>query len=227
MRTFRGLAAGAALLIILVGFVAVAVHSGTDGRAIATAATPAPWDVEWNVEVPELIAGTTARVSAEAILTEPSIVTAGPLHDPIYNLAITGSDPALELTSAADVLPEDVSDGAEWELRAQQRGEATIEISLTYKQSWCFPCDTHFITETTIRQVTVLPLPGDVDCNVRANSIDAALILQLVAAIVDELTCQDAADVNDDGSVNAVDATLILQYAAGLLDGLTPVHRPS
>ncbi len=223
MRSFRWLAAGAALLGVLVGFVALALYPGTySGRAIAISPTPSRWSVEWNVELPEQsIAGSTVRVYAEAILTDPWNITGGSLHDPSYGLAVTGSDPALELRSAANVAPASVPDGAEWELRALRRGEATIEISLTYKQSWCYPCDTHFVTESTTRVVTVKPLPGDVDCNVVANSIDALLVLQLVAALLAELPCEDVGDVNQDGSVNALDATLILQYAAGLLDSLS------
>ncbi len=224
MRSFRWLAVGAALLAVLVGFAALALYPGTySGRAIAISATPVRPDVEWDIELPEQsIAGSTVRVYAEAILTGPSDGVG--LHDLLYSLAVTGSDPPLELTSAANVALADrydVSGVVEWELRALRHGEATVEISLTYEQSWCYPCGTNVITESTTRVVTVKPLPGDVDCNAAANSIDAALVLQLVAALLAELPCEDVADVSQDGSVNALDATLILQYAAGLLDSLS------
>jgi len=49
------------------------------------------------------------------------------------------------------------------------------------------------------------------------NSIDATLMLQLSAGLVQHLSCQDAADVNHDGRVNALDAALVLQYVAGLI----------
>ena len=48
------------------------------------------------------------------------------------------------------------------------------------------------------------------------------LILQFSASIIDDLRCQDTADVNQDGSVDALDATLILQFTAGLLESLSP-----
>lgn len=61
---------------------------------------------------------------------------------------------------------------------------------------------------------------GDVNCDLRANSIDAALELQLTGGLVDHLGCPDNADVNSDGRANSIDAALILQYSAGLLDHL-------
>lgn len=227
MRSFRWLrllAVGVALLAVLVGFVAFALYPGTySGRAIAISPTPAPWSVEWNVELPEQpFAGSTLRVFAQAILTEPRFVGTSPLHDPSYSLAVTGSDPALELTSAADVTPASVPDGAEWELFALRAGHATIEISLTYRQSWCFPCDTHTVIEYTTHTITVKQLAGDVDCNAVVNSIDAVLVLQLAAELLSELPCEDVADVNQDGSVNAVDALLILQFVVRPLDSLPP-----
>ena len=69
------------------------------------------------------------------------------------------------------------------------------------------------------------PLPcrlGDVNGDRAANSLDALRVLQLVAALVDSLPCQESADVNEDGDVNSIDANLILQYDAGLIDRLPP-----
>jgi hypothetical protein len=56
---------------------------------------------------------------------------------------------------------------------------------------------------------------GDLNCNFQANSVDAAIVLQLVAGLLSSAPCNDAGDVNLDLSVNAIDATLILQYTAG------------
>jgi len=61
------------------------------------------------------------------------------------------------------------------------------------------------------------PTKGDVNCDTSINSIDAALVLQLSAAMVASLPCDQWADINDDGSGNAVDASLILQLVAGLI----------
>jgi hypothetical protein len=52
------------------------------------------------------------------------------------------------------------------------------------------------------------------------NSLDALLILQFDADLVDSLLNEPSADVNLNGRVNSVDASLILQYEAGLLDAL-------
>ena len=63
---------------------------------------------------------------------------------------------------------------------------------------------------------------GDVNCSGGVDSIDAALVLQLTAGLVDSLSCQQNADANEDGSVNSIDAALILQLTAGLLSNLPP-----
>ena len=59
---------------------------------------------------------------------------------------------------------------------------------------------------------------GDVNCDGRVNSVDASLVLQKDAGLVDELACEEAGDVNTDNQLNAVDAALILQYDARLID---------
>jgi len=65
-------------------------------------------------------------------------------------------------------------------------------------------------------------LIGDVDCNGVVNAIDAAVLLQFIAQLIDDLPCPENADTNDDGSVNSVDVALILQFTAGLIDDLPP-----
>src|SRR3990172_12717493 len=82
--------------------------------------------------------------------------------------------------------------------------------------------------------ITPMQQPGDVDCDSAANSIDATLVLQLDAGLVDALDCQQNGDVNGDSSVDSLDAALILQFDAGLIDSLpgqgppaaTPVTLP-
>lgn len=64
------------------------------------------------------------------------------------------------------------------------------------------------------------PTPGDANCDGTIDSIDAALVLQYGAGLVQSLGCEGNADVNGDGVINAIDAALILQYTAGLIDGL-------
>ena len=63
---------------------------------------------------------------------------------------------------------------------------------------------------------------GDVDCSGAVNAVDAALILQLSAGLIEDLPCAKNADVNEDGDISAIDSTLILQFSAGLLTSLPP-----
>jgi hypothetical protein len=72
-------------------------------------------------------------------------------------------------------------------------------------------------TPTSTTPTPPLPPLGDANCDGGANSVDAALVLQFDAGLIDSLACESAADVNGDGSVNSVDAALILQLDAGLL----------
>ena len=84
------------------------------------------------------------------------------------------------------------------------------------------PTATDTPTSTPTRTPTPTPqgVRGDVNCNRQTNSVDALLILQYSAGLIDSLLCPQNADVNHDGSINAIDAALILQYVAGLLPSL-------
>lgn len=68
---------------------------------------------------------------------------------------------------------------------------------------------------------------GDVNCNGQTNSIDAALILQKTAGLINTLACQDRGDVNGDDLLNAIDAALILQYDAGIIDEFPAEKEPT
>jgi hypothetical protein len=81
------------------------------------------------------------------------------------------------------------------------------------------PQPTSTYTPTRTSTPTPLGLLGDVNCDGRVNSIDAALVLQFGAGLVSALACEQNADVNHSGTVNAIDASLILQYSAGLIQG--------
>ena len=54
------------------------------------------------------------------------------------------------------------------------------------------------------------------------NSIDALLILQFDAVLVNSLPNSPSADVDMNFRINSIDAALILQYEAGLIHQLPP-----
>ena len=54
------------------------------------------------------------------------------------------------------------------------------------------------------------PLLGDVNCNGIVNAIDAALVLQYTAGLINTLPCLSNGDMNGDGRVDSIDAFLIL-----------------
>ena len=61
---------------------------------------------------------------------------------------------------------------------------------------------------------------GDTNCDGFVNAIDAVLVLQFVAAMINALPCPDGGDANGDGVIDALDAALILQFSVGLIDSL-------
>jgi plastocyanin len=63
---------------------------------------------------------------------------------------------------------------------------------------------------------------GDVNGSGVIDAIDAALVLQFGAELLDWLWSLERADTNVDTNVNAIDAALVLQYNAGLIDTLPP-----
>ncbi len=58
--------------------------------------------------------------------------------------------------------------------------------------------------------------PGDANCDGTVNSMDAALVLQFDAALIQSLPCERPGDVYGDGEIDARDAAVILQIEAGL-----------
>jgi hypothetical protein len=85
------------------------------------------------------------------------------------------------------------------------------------------PTATNTPVDTPTRTPTNTPAPGepgDVDCNRVVNSIDAALELQFISALIHSLDCEEAADVDNNGVIDAVDVALMLQFIAGLLADL-------
>lgn len=85
------------------------------------------------------------------------------------------------------------------------------------------PTDTATSTSVPTNTPTQRPsLLGDVNCDGSVDPVDAVFLLQLEAALIDELPCPDAGDVDEDGQTTLIDAALILQFSAGLVDSLPP-----
>jgi len=70
----------------------------------------------------------------------------------------------------------------------------------------------------------------DANCDHATTSIDAALVLQYSAGLLDDfLPCLHVTDMNTDCFINALDAALVLQTTAGLLPELPyePIACPA
>ena len=81
------------------------------------------------------------------------------------------------------------------------------------------PTPTVTLTPTTTPAPTMTPevLLGDVNCDGTLTSVDAVLVLQFVARLLQTLPCPENGDIDEDGALTALDAALILQHSAGLL----------
>ena len=95
-------------------------------------------------------------------------------------------------------------------------GDDSFDFGISVGSSFSGPSDcapnSGFISSPT--GATTL---GDANCDGAVNSIDAALILQFGAGLLDSLPCEGGGDVNGDGEVTSIDAALVLQFTAGLL----------
>lgn len=85
---------------------------------------------------------------------------------------------------------------------------------------WYWTTDFGGVADGAAPPASIPDSAGDVSCSGSTDSIDAALVLQLNAGLIDSLPCQDVGDVNEDGAISATDAALILQFDAGFIGSL-------
>lgn len=113
-------------------------------------------------------------------------------------------------------------------LHANHAGTATLSVNGFFEKTVCMedppppmpPCFPHGYYESSpdvVIEVTGSPLCGDADIDGDADPIDAALILQFIAGLV-EFFQIDHLDVDGSGDVDPIDVALVLQYTAGLVD---------
>lgn len=107
-------------------------------------------------------------------------------------------------------------------------GDADFRFAIAMSHHWdtydCVPDGGHIICQGGTCAFSPFR-NGDANCGGVADSIDAAIVLQFGAGLLDELACPDAADVTGDGIIDSRDAALILQFGAGLLDRLPPEQQ--
>ncbi len=63
---------------------------------------------------------------------------------------------------------------------------------------------------------------GDANCDGVVSSLDAVIVLQVDAGLLDRAPCHIQADASFDGIVNSLDAAIILQREAGLVAACSP-----
>jgi len=167
----------------------------------------------------ELEPGQTVVVRAQA-LGEGGI--------PKYVIHLDDTDPpVLRLDSPASMTADFLGEEVSWELTVLRAGSQTFTLSVDYEKLLCQepeePKTCHyefFYDESPEIKIPVPAALGDVNCDGDVSSLDAALVLQYAAAIIDALPCPEAADVDGDGDIDAIDSLLILQYVAGIIPAL-------
>jgi hypothetical protein len=63
---------------------------------------------------------------------------------------------------------------------------------------------------------------GDTSCDGTVGPVDATLILQLWAHLLDALPCPEGADADGNGQNELIDATVILMFHTGVIAALPP-----
>jgi hypothetical protein len=63
---------------------------------------------------------------------------------------------------------------------------------------------------------------GDVNCSDNVDSIDASIVLQYDARLIQTYDCASQGDTNGDSRSDSLDASLILQFSAALISELGP-----
>lgn len=91
-----------------------------------------------------------------------------------------------------------------------ETGEFAGEMAVILNED--FTVDSIYFTQKTVEM-------GDVNCDGEISAVDARIVLQYVAGLIEEFELNMFyADVNGDGNITAVDARLILQKVAGIIE---------
>ncbi len=144
--------------------------------------------------------------------TAPATATATPTHATAVATP-TGTLPSPTRTATATATPTGTPPSP------TPTATATATVTPTYTPT---PTATHTATRppTPTATATTARFPGDVDCNRVVNAIDAALMLQVIAGLLQTVPCPLNVDVNGDGQLSSVDPALVLQLLAGLIHTL-------
>jgi hypothetical protein len=116
---------------------------------------------------------------------------------------------------------DDPTDTPLWDSGILNPGQS-FELLFDTPGVYLYYCEVHPQQRGLIRVLNAgaEDVPGDANCNDDVDAVDAALMLQRNAGLVDILGCEENADVNGDGRVDSIDAALVLQFIAGLLEQL-------
>lgn len=198
---------------------ASAVVDATNGRLLAlTAASSAAGMIEMEVpnaiSLPSGVIGNVTEAIIEGLQTLPVTVSADAVGCAPY-VNVTLEPPSLVVTSgesATFTVTVEVSDAVPPGTSIQCRVDFLLDGDVI--------SDTQIGSPIVVEVTTVVV--GDANCDGLQDPVDAALILQLAARLIEALPCPDGGDVNEDDVVNSLDAALILQLSAGLIDSLPP-----
>ncbi len=149
-------------------------------------------------------------VSADPAWTGYTLQYHNPLWDPLGSGTLApGESASLTVTVRAALLHAPGS--------AEGSRPAVCLFGSGYANTDGLPSAEQTLSSDCVTIDVVEALPVDVNCDERLDSVDALLLLQLIAGLIPSLPCPDGADTNGDGVVDPIDAELILQFSAGLI----------